>query len=677
MKKYLLFMVMLPMIVLGQETKTDELTLRIKSLSGYRLEFNGKYHYYYNDDDNKVRHGALICDDQNSYSVSGASLKLNYKSSANYHKRSQESYSVPGGDIKAKYKSSANYYEDSLDGAINIDFEEYVLTQGKKANSHVVFNGHFDKGIITGKWNIQNDLSFDGKRVIVTYIANFLNGEMLSFVFSVTDKVKGVTSTECSLSVNPNKTITGSFKADASEYVFQNSIITNYFYRKTGEKSEPETKERDLIDKLISGTIDDEGLLNQGYVLRDEYMSYLKDFDRDFVNLLYDLGMSYYLDEIHYSKSFNNDLMALEKVKLGTYDEAVNIIEKDKNLNYNQTNPNSYLNYLARTLRMINEEHRLYCNDKIYLTEEVGLQVINYINEEKRLVEEKLKEQERIAEEKRKEQERIAEEKRKEQERIAEEKRKLMEKIREYNSSMKDIMVKNQNYNKTLFTTQYYQGRQITTSSLGYGKHAATYTEITKELQLDYYISAKNPESFSEKDWDGYYKLKDFFKIYERCYFGKLHDSLDETASMIKSEAKQNCKDVMQSYLSSSNYKVKRCSSYVELLQYEKYCDEEKVRQQECLKFIKARNTIESNNNAILEECKNAKRIKEAYSIYFENFDKSWTADSKVDKLQPLIDVQEQLLTGLKNPKCKEVEDKVKANKIKDIMVIIDLMKKL
>lgn len=677
----LFLLLVLPFFAFGQTLHNKDFSFT-KSFPSDLLPItcSGTYQYYYDEDGRRVIHGKMVCNGNESW-----------------HK---------GFTEKSSYNATANYSDGLLNGNINIKFSDQVSGKGRSYNQNFLMTGNYKNGTPDGEWKIANTVIADGKKRDTLVNAKFKNGKMIYFLHKINNQI--ITN----ITIDTN----GTAKGIAYDYVVDKGIITNFISR-TGiyEYSKPEENEQKIIKNIVqnNGQFDTSELIEQGYIVRNQGIN----LDNKFVKYVTEYEYAYIYNynqesEADFRKSYKGGTVTvniLEKVKVISYNEAINLIKKS-------TYSNKYV------LKEINEQ---YCIDSYYyLKKEDRDKLALYLKE-------KIAESERVAEANRRENARIAEEK-------------LIEETRQKQvvENQKTIQNKIDKINKTCLTIVKYTNEYTVFKDKKYKHPYNSFAKVTKNY-LDW-LKDKEKNSNSRYDSDIKYTDKEalYFKridsflnyfiqnILEGTEVKQIQDNYErikELAGKTNSDVADDYKNLYKQYdLTPTFSTLDEFDAYVEVLSNIKKEQEACIRfincrkqitqgsnkiaefsdkdcfdvlkaykkfeknynlsfvkdtisdfqridnflsvQDNCLQFITLRKEIARMNEKIDSHKKECKNIIKAYASYFNSVDLSWTSEPKsMENVEKVISIQKQILRAVTSNNASELESVVKNMKDRNI----------
>lgn len=323
------------------ETGTKEYTQRIPStlsdegIWGIAVPCVETYSYYYDNDDNKIKHGS-------------SSIVGKYNVTNN------------GVTINETFSGKANYSHGKLHGNINQSYSIDMKGRGESISISWSFNGSYINGLADGTWiySETNKYNQRNKKDSSTdkVSAVFKDGQITSFTFS-----DGVT-----IKISKDGKITGEYRGD----VLVDNVVTNTYRRKNGEYSNTDAEQKEILDKIISGEISDQELINLGYttgvgVVRESILGYFTSHvgNPNYVDLGY-LGGEYVC-------KIDDRFVRLERIELARIEELKKYITNyDGSLNFDRykylMNNNNYYDsgtkYISSSMRV---ELEKYLDEKL------------------------------------------------------------------------------------------------------------------------------------------------------------------------------------------------------------------------------------------------------------------------------------------------------------------------
>lgn len=643
MKKALLLTLLwiIPCVFFAQErkihTKEFSYNTSLDGFAPYRLRVfspfikcSGTYQFYYDDNDNVVMHGLATAQG------TGVSPENN----------------VP---CSGSHSAKVNYKNGNLNGNMSVQTSLTVVQERKITFS---YNANFTDGVPNGSWAIKHNMDFPGwgiKKYDISVLFN--NGKVNKYQETYLEDTKdGKSSIVYALDFSGGG-VSGNYKraGETKETRLKYGFCTNKFIRLSGEISELEDKEYNIINEIIAkkGKVNQDDYIEKGYCFEEKEFCFTDDLLK-FTNGTDYADYPYWSEKDEKIQSEYCKYYMLKKIKVDIIDQATayGIIDGFRE----KKNAMGLLEQIER-IKQSNQllNHYIYKRDKESILSYAD-SLLTIVAEENRIAYEKQKEQERLAEERRKEELRIAEEKRKEELRIAEEKRKeelriAEEKRKEEERLQKEYDNKLSNFNKV----DNYIANKLWTKKAnskdfvpvkGLEQEAQTYKTIRKELGLGDLLKISTYKDLSNLEKENVNKSDTFLYAYLAViYPGSYIDTINNNATQIAVLAKTECADVGKEY--KAYFKGfpfdKSFSSYNELMKYYQTITKEVERQEECKTFIHARKSINENNVSLKEHYKDYKDIAKDYSNYISNVDLSWNKDVSVGKLQGVLDLQNNL----------------------------------
>lgn len=272
------------------ETATREYTQRIpktladEGIFGIAVPCTETYHYYYDADDNRIKHGLS--------SITGV-----YNITRN------------GVTIDEKFNGTANYSDGKLNGKVQQSYSIVMKGRGESIKINWDFSGGYVDGLADGVWTYNETNAIDQKKKKEseheTITISFSKGKVSSITYN--DGVKNT--------VDDNGYVTGQWDG----FRIKNNMVTNYFKRKNGDVSKVETEQENLINGLVNGDYSTQDIIDQGYSIYSKEEDMLGYFcsrvgNSYYVNLDY-LG-GFFVPEI------NNQISILTKVNLASFEDV-------------------------------------------------------------------------------------------------------------------------------------------------------------------------------------------------------------------------------------------------------------------------------------------------------------------------------------------------------------------
>ena len=306
MKKQLVLMALLCLgslaIAQKTETATKEYvqyipqTLSDEGVFGFAVPCTETYHYYFDDNDNRIKHGLS--------SITGAA-----------------NLTRDGITVDTKFSGTATYSNGKLSGKIQQSY--YIVFKGRGESIEIKwsFNGSYVEGLPDGVWvysetDKRNERSkkesVNNKNTVV-----FDRGKIKSITYS--DGIKNQFDEE------------GNVSGEYGRFKMKNGVVTNLYKRKNGEFCSVDSEQTELINKYLTGEYTEQCIIDKGYNF--SHLSYYEGVDllgfflsrvgnESYVNLGY-LGGSI-------DPKFNNYLVVLNKIELKTLDEGKRYITNNE-----------------------------------------------------------------------------------------------------------------------------------------------------------------------------------------------------------------------------------------------------------------------------------------------------------------------------------------------------------
>lgn len=265
------------------------------------------YHYYYDDNDKEVRHGAMT--------INGSE---NHRNSW-------------GGTTIWSFLLNTNYVDGKLNGTYTEKISNHttgVTTNGgitdiDKYNWSITAN--FNKGIPTGTWKyigsgLARDL-WNLSRIQRDYNVNFTytfkNGKLSNFVTNV----YGGVNVSLKYGNNNGYSYYDIISGTNNGCKIEKGIVTNKFYRLTGELSNVEATQTTIIKKFLANP--NYNSVNEGYILIYEKSTF------DFSDEFNDTELSYLAGQMTWDKDFDCWAKYLKKIELSSYDDVKAVVEEN------------------------------------------------------------------------------------------------------------------------------------------------------------------------------------------------------------------------------------------------------------------------------------------------------------------------------------------------------------
>ena len=370
-----------PMCVLAQnETEQRDYEIRVawEELQGYAEYISYKVPIYYDDDDNVIKHGAF---------------KINFK---------KDLTARAGSKCIITYKVSGNYVNGKLDGVLSV--EQMTIAKGMTYKTKGTLN--FVNGDPAGILTFSETGTVGDKSETITCSVTIKDYEVVSY-----------NDGEIDFNIDNDGKISGTIDG----IVCKNNIVTNEFYRKTGESTKPNETVQNLINACVAGTMSKSDLIAKGFLLKSIKAISHAHFDK----------LERYFWRLEINGFEDNDAISAYKIE-----PIARKLEKNRIYILKRVNVISTEELLAKANVIKNADRvdeynnviRWSDTNNIKYSYEYNTNCISISDDYYYFTDEAKQKLEEIVKEWQIEQERIAEEKRMEQERIAEEKR--MEKIR-------------------------------------------------------------------------------------------------------------------------------------------------------------------------------------------------------------------------------------------------------
>ncbi len=308
-------------------------TLSDEGIFGIAVPCVETYSYYYDDNDNKLKHGP-------------SSIVGKYNLTRN------------GVTINETFSSKANYSHGKLHGNINQSYSIDMKGRGESISISWSFNGAYVNGLADGTWIYSETNKYNQRSRKDSHTdkvsAVFKDGQITSYTFS-----DGVT-----IKINKDGKITGQYGKD----VLVDNVVTNTYRRKNGDYSNTDTEQKEIIDKIVSGVISDQDLVNLGYTtgvgaVRNSILGYFTSHvgNSHYVNLDY-LGGDYICE-------IDNRFVHLEKIELARIEDLQKYITNyDGSINYDR------FNYLKNN-------NNYYDSGTKYVSSSVRVEMEKYVDE--------------------------------------------------------------------------------------------------------------------------------------------------------------------------------------------------------------------------------------------------------------------------------------------------------
>lgn len=308
MKKLLLLtaLICVGSLAFAQKTQTGKKefthwipeTLSDAGVWGIALPCEETYSYYYDNDDNKIKHGLS---------------KIEGKEKATNN----------GVTIEEKFSGTANYVDGLLSGTIKQTYSILMKALGEFIEISWSFNGSYVDGLPDGSW-VYNEVNKSKHRGEKESPAVKINNTV---VFD-RGKIKSITYSDGNKNQFDEK---GNVSGKYGDFKVKNGVLTNFYRRKNGEFCSVDSEQTELINKYLSGDYKDQYFIDKGYTF-----SHYSDPDEvDILGFfLSRVGNAHYVDLGYLGGSFdikfNNYLVVLNKVELKTLDEVKRYITSNE-----------------------------------------------------------------------------------------------------------------------------------------------------------------------------------------------------------------------------------------------------------------------------------------------------------------------------------------------------------
>ncbi len=265
----------------------------------------GRLHYYYDNNDEKVLHG----------NRSGFGKVQDWE--GYYRDQAGNDY----GKIYTNhtYSEDMNYVDGELNGPASMTYEKTVkrdidVSPIKKYN--VQIKGMYNKGVPDGLWEITVK---DGNKVLVERYS-YSNGSVVKYRKTVNGKV----------SVTAEKTVAGRWNYKAENIDVKNGIKKGAFIGYNGKARKAEAEQNAIIAKIVSNEYNADSLLTVGYGIgytttltvegADEVLTFMKKISGD-------IGLDKYDKYVNFDVSYS----MLSRADTATWDDVKTICDNSNN----------------------------------------------------------------------------------------------------------------------------------------------------------------------------------------------------------------------------------------------------------------------------------------------------------------------------------------------------------
>lgn len=251
-----------PMCAFAQnatEQREERMTVQWEDLDGISDWISYNVPIYYDENDNVIKHGLF---------------KINYK---------RDLTAKVGQKCIISYNVSGNYVNGKLDGVLSVE-EGTTIKEGSIKTKGTL---NFANGVPVGTWTFSEIGTIGNKSETKTCSITIKDDILVSY-----------NDGENNYKLNSDGTFSGTLKGD----VYKNSINTNKFVRKTGERTKPDATAQSLINAYIAGTMSESDLITKGFAFTGHRWIYSCNFN----------NLRFYFNKLDIGEFSDNGIAATE-----------------------------------------------------------------------------------------------------------------------------------------------------------------------------------------------------------------------------------------------------------------------------------------------------------------------------------------------------------------------------
>lgn len=674
-KTIFLLVAVLPFVLQAQNRNIKTGNFEVPYSANWDLRFPGTYHYYYGDEDNIVWHGQAIVNSSktNTDRINNNGIRVSYTD-------------------KRTLNVKANYKDGTLDGPFTL---KHVIDFNARGdiNSSIVgtfsLSANHKEGIPNGQWKFDIDIKVDGKRGAHNSKITFKDGEVVKY--DAVEYFNDRTESEYHLTLDERQyVIDGTANNSDIDITIKNGlasdrILTSNYY---SSFQSPDDEQQAIINNYQNGVFNEDSLFERGFILVERNIS---DINSKFIENLFDEGYVNY----DWWTGGNSNVKSLT-----VHYKVMQQIEMTSFANYRDRMTNLSRGELKQLIKAMDSTgHYNGC----YLTSATRKEIQDYavvlINKINTGIQNKNKEALHAL---------------------------IVQNLNGQTVELKDVRFDEDNN----ITYVSFEAACPYNTGVGYYTKACEINEVAVKYLNEQLSKAMDHGKTIENEWasvqspylNTLQRHEQMSGMIDGNIFSGLKNSYLEDYNTRMSALDKKNPSTAKANLDSINAMMDRYTTlwrnvqqkYNEILQQDKrvhsiiddasfaeineaysahfislknainISSSESVmqtlaftssRQQLYLQLAELKRQILSNNDVIAnQDNKQAKHILEVYNAYYQTLNLVFNSPDRINEMQNIIDIQNQIITALRSEKIKEYDKRVKKAKDPTIYTVIQLI---
>ncbi|MBO4306787.1 MAG: hypothetical protein J5848_00545 [Bacteroidales bacterium] len=273
-KIFYLLVAIFPLFLNAQNRSIKTGDFEVPYTANWDLRFPGTYHYYYGPEDNIVWHGQAIVNSNKTNS----DRVYNYGVSVSYTDR-------------RTLNVKANYKDGTLDGLFTLKHVINFKATGDVSSTIAgtfTLTAHHKEGVPDGQWKFDINATLDGKNGVYNSQVTYKDGAVVKF--DATESAAGEKQSEYHLTMDDNQYVINgtAFNSDI-DITIKNGLASDrlILIDSYSEYQTPNAEQQKIIENYQNGIFNEDSLLDRGFIFVERSIS---DINNTFIENLFDEG---------------------------------------------------------------------------------------------------------------------------------------------------------------------------------------------------------------------------------------------------------------------------------------------------------------------------------------------------------------------------------------------------